>query len=155
MVPHWIPLFQIAGLNKDVIQMLQQRNAVFIFEISRVRARKIKHLNQKKYISLMVKEFADIVPCTSVIIVLNQEILLIKVRKITMMTWDDYNITYYDDMNYYFYEKKVKNMSLFNIHSIFATIPLFFFNQFWKNIGIIKVFFGLNQHFSEGNWKKK
>ena len=41
------------------------------------------------------------------------------------MTWDDYIMTYYDVINLcYFYvvfsKKKVKNRSLFNIHSTFV-----------------------------------
>ena len=70
-----MPLFQSPGLKKDMTQMVHKRN-VSICKIVRVRARKIKHLNQKNSVSLVVKAFAKITPCASVIIVLSQEILL-------------------------------------------------------------------------------
>ena len=58
-------------------QMMQERNAVSICKIVRVRARKIKYLNQKNSVTLVVKAFAEITPCASAFIVLNQEILLL------------------------------------------------------------------------------
>ena len=64
-------------LKEDMTQMLQERNTVSICKIVRVRVRKIKRRNQKNSVSLVVKVFAEITPCTSVIIVLNQEILLL------------------------------------------------------------------------------
>ena len=74
---HWMPLFQSPGLKEDMNQMVQERNAVSICKIVRIRARKIKYLNQKDSVSLVVKAFAEITPCASVINVLNQEILLL------------------------------------------------------------------------------
>ena len=72
-----MPLFQSPRLKEDMIQMIQERNAVSICKIVRVRARKINHLNQNNSVSLVVKAFAEITPCASVIIILNQEILLL------------------------------------------------------------------------------
>ena len=53
-----------------------------------------------------------------------------------MMTWDDYIMTYYDVMNLCYFpfyvvfrKKKVKNMSLFNIHSNFVLRLRSFFFQ--------------------------
>ena len=76
------------------------------------------------------------------------------------MTWYDYIMTYYDVMDLcYFYvvfRKKFSKVCLFSIYiQLLLDDSTLFFSQFWKNIWIIKVFFGLYKHFSEWIWKKK
>ena len=44
---------------------------------AKLSERKIKHLNEINSVSLVVKVFSEITPCASIIIVLNQEILLV------------------------------------------------------------------------------
>ena len=69
-------------------------------------------------VSLVAKAFVEITPCASVIIELNQEILL-NITKITIMTWDDNIMTYYDVMNlcqfYVVFGKKRSKICLFSI----------------------------------------
>ena len=76
------------------------------------------------------------------------------------MTWYDYIMTYCDVMDLcYFYvvfRKEISKVCLFSIYiQLLLDDSTLFFNQFWKNIWIIKVFFGLYKHFSEWIWKKK